>query len=86
MTSFQLTFTNAVSSLQLDAESGALTGSTVTLTAYDASNTVVATDTQNGDTVHTLSVSSGTNNIKYFTVSTNIDELSFSNVVWGCAT
>ena len=91
--SFQLGFTNAVGSVHVDAQDG-VTGiaTTITLTAFDASNSVVgsdqAVDPDNG--VNTLSVASSTNNIKYFTVQTNDPYafpwgVQFTNIVWGCA-
>lgn len=93
--SFQLSFTHPTGSVRLDAQDGdKLNITTITLTAYDASNTVVgtaqATDVFN--TVNTLSVTSPTNNIKYFTVQTNDaiffqfpNGVQFTNIVWHCA-
>ena len=93
--SFQLTFTNAVGSVQLDAEAGVYFAATnITLTAYDASNNVVDTDSladaagTPAAPVVTPSVSSTSNNIKYFTIATddpNTGGLGFSNIAWGCA-
>jgi len=91
--SFQLTFDHAVSSVQLDAESPTLDPRTVhlTLTAYDASNAVVDSDsvTQTGlGATFRLSVSSSNNNIKYFTIATDDPQsrgVTFNNIVWGCA-
>jgi hypothetical protein len=89
--SFQLTFTNAVGCLQLDAESNFFGATTnVTLTAYDASNAVVGTNSASqpggSQVVSTLSVSSTSNNIKYFTIATddpNQAGVGFSNIAWG---
>jgi hypothetical protein len=84
---FRLTFTSAVGSVQLDAEPGNAGGATVTLTAYDASDGVVGTDaaTVAGAFVH-LEVSSATDNIKYFTISTTTGfGTAFTNIVWDCA-
>lgn len=86
---FRLTFTNAVSSVQLDAQANIHTGHTQTLTAYNSSNTVVDTDAvtaAGGGSVTTLSVSSATNNIQHVTIqSTDTSGFAFSNIVWGCA-
>jgi hypothetical protein len=74
LSSFRLSFTNPVGSVQLDAQD-ALTGTatTITLTAYDASNSVVGSDQaiDPDNSVNTLSVTSATNNVKSFTVETN---------------
>jgi uncharacterized protein YggE len=61
----------------------------VTLTAYDASNNVVGTASAAGNlgALQTLSVPSGTNNIKSFTVETNdpfVGGVLFTNIVWAC--
>ena len=68
-TSFKLSFMNAVSSVQLDAEFGLFANVDVTLTAFDVSDSVVGSDSGNGISVTTLSVTAATNEIKYFTVS-----------------
>jgi hypothetical protein len=86
---FRLTFTEGVSSVQLDAQANTHDAETQTLTAYDSSNTVVDSDAVTAaDTgsVTSLSVSSATNNINYFTVeSTDSDGFGFTNIVWACA-
>jgi hypothetical protein len=91
--SFQLSFTNPVGSLHLDGQDG-VTGiaTTITLTAFDASNAVVGSDhaTDPDNSVNTLSVASATNNIKYFTVETNDPNafpfgVEFTNIAWSCA-
>jgi hypothetical protein len=73
---------------------GSLTGTatTITLTAFDASNSVVGSDhaTDPDNSVNTLSVGSATNNIKYFTVQTNDPNVfpfgvEFTNIAWSCA-
>jgi len=91
--SFQLSFTNPVGSLQLDAQDdvgGIVT--TITLTASDSSNSIVdsaqATDPDNSKVA--LSVHSSSNNIKHFTVATSDPQLfpfgiAFTNIVWHCA-
>jgi hypothetical protein len=93
--SFQLSFTNPTGSVQLDASDGdRLKPTTVTLTAYDASSAVVGTDqfSDPDNTVQTLSVTSSTNNIEYFTVTTDDavnfefpNGVEFTNIVWACA-
>ena len=88
----QLTFTNAVPSVQLDAGSNGWDHDThVTLTGHDASNAVVGTDSVTqpayAPSVH-LSVASASNNIKYFTIATDDPYqmgLLLDNIVWGCA-
>ena len=91
--SFQLTFTNAVSSVELDASSNVLyTTTNLTLTGYDASNNVVDSETLSNDqtggpAVDTLAVSSTSNNIAYFTIATDdplVDGVGFTNINWGC--
>jgi hypothetical protein len=94
--SFKLTFTKAVGSVQLDAQTDSFPGSfNVTLTGYNASNGVVGSDSDpqpGGSTgaVSTLSVTSTSNNIKYFTIATDDPGTScsggvgFSNVGWAC--
>jgi len=86
---FRLTFTNAVSSVQLDARANTnIAATTLTLKAYDSSNAIVDTDAATVTaTIVSLSVSSATgNNIKYFTMEVDhIDGYMFSNIVWGCA-
>jgi hypothetical protein len=93
LNSFQLSFTNPVGSLQLDAQDG-LTGTatTITLTAFDASNAVVGSDQaiDPDNSVNTLSVASSSDNITYFTVETNDPNVfpfgvEFTNIVWACA-
>ena len=93
LNSFQLSFTKPVGSLRLDAQD-AVTGipTTITLTANDASNAVVGSDhaIDPNNSVNTLSVTSATNNITHFTVSTNDPNqfpfgVQFTNIVWGCA-
>jgi hypothetical protein len=83
--SFQLSFTKAVSSVQLDAESLGFAVFTLTLTAYDSSDTVVDTDAKTQTGVASLSVTSAMNNIQYFTIGTTSTGLAFSNIVWDCA-
>ena len=90
--SFQLTFTDAVPSVQLDVGSNGWDHDThVTLTGYDASNAVVGTDSVTqpayAPSVH-LSVASASNNVKYFTIATDDPfqlGLLLDNIVWGCA-
>jgi hypothetical protein len=85
---FRLTFTNAVSSIQLDAQANFTIGQTVTLKAYDSSDGLVGSDTAptSASVAATLSVTSPSNNIKYFTVeASNNDGVGFTNIVWGCA-
>src|SRR5262249_53299089 len=91
--SFQLSFTNPVGSVQVDAQD-AVTGiaTTITLTAFDASSSVVGSDhaVDPDNSVNTLSVASATDNIKYFTVRTNDPYafpwgVQFTNIAWGCA-
>jgi hypothetical protein len=86
---FQLTFTKAVGSVQLDPQQDF--SEAVTLTAYDAANNQVGTDTNNDTSgPNTLTVTSTSNNIKYFTVSSGQpphqfgDGVGFTNIVWGC--
>ena len=90
-TPFRLTFTTAVNSVTLDAEPITVDLETITVTAYDASNTILGGNTvtlqqTSGPQKATLSVSSTSNNIKYFTIDTS-DRLGviFTNIVWGCA-
>jgi len=87
--SLRLSFTNAVGAVHLDAQGDTNLITHLTLTGYDASNAVVATDTATDSTnsVHALSISSATNNIKYFTVATddpNAFGVAFTNIVWTC--
>src|SRR5262245_2924065 len=91
--SFQLSFTNPVGSLQLDAQDdvgGIVT--VITLTASDNSNSVVdsaqAIDPDNSKVAP--SVHSSSNDIKHFTVATSDPQLfpfgiAFTNIVWHCA-
>ena len=85
---FRLTFTQAVSSVQLDADADLITGAPITVNAYDASNALVDTDsaTDPGGGFVSLSVTSTSNNIKYFTIETSDDNgVAFTNIVWACA-
>lgn len=93
LSSFRLSFTNPVGSVQVDAQD-ALTGmaTTITLTAYDASNSSLGSDQaiDPDNSVSTLAVGSSTNNIKSFTVATNDPNqfpfgVQFTNIVWACA-
>jgi hypothetical protein len=88
--SFQLTFTNAVGSLQLNAVSDTDNANNLTLTGYDAANTVVASQTvplpANSPAI-SLSISSTSNNIKYFTIATDDPAnlgVFFGDIVWTC--
>ena len=84
--SFRLTFTTAVSSVQLDAWPANVFSHTLTLNAYDSSDGLVGTDSETTSQLATLSVSSAPNNIKYFTINTtDPDGTVFTNLVWGCA-
>lgn len=81
---FRLSFSNPVGSVQLDVDRSS--SSTRTLKAYDASDAVVDTDAATTIGLVTLSVSSATNNIEYFTLEVDNDRgLGFTNIVWGCA-
>jgi len=87
--SFHLTFSVAVGSVSVVAQSAVLgQATTETLTAYDASNSVVgsnqASDPDNS--VNTLTVTSATNNIKSFTVATDasLGGPEFTDIVWTC--
>ncbi len=87
--SFTLTFTKPVGSVALDAQANndRATLPKQALTAYDVSNNVVGTDSAVGNDVNTLTVTSATNNIKYFTIATDDPSLlgiAFTNIVWGC--
>jgi len=85
---FHLTFTHAVNSVQLQAQSNFYVGTNVTLMAFDASNNPIGSDSQSSNfAAPTLTVGSATNNIKSFTIATDDpgDGLGFSNIVWGCA-
>jgi hypothetical protein len=87
-TPFRLTFNNAVKSVELDADPNSFADVTQTLTAYDASNNVVDTDSGHGTVagLNHLTVSSGVNNIKYFTIdTTTLDGVGFSNISWTCS-
>jgi hypothetical protein len=88
---FMLTFTNAVGSVQLDAESNFIGApTTLTLTGFDGANNPI--DVQSANQVaftevpSTLSVHSASNNIRYFTVGTSDSAggLYFSKITWGC--
>jgi hypothetical protein len=90
--SFKLTFTNAVNSVQLNAEAATFADTNLTLTGFNASNSVVDTQTAVGHaaTMTALSISDSTNGdrIKYFTIATddpNIYGVGFTDIVWGCA-
>jgi len=91
--SFQLSFANPTGFLQLEGQDNVdLDPSTITLTAYDASSTVIGMDqfVDSGPDVAALSVQSSSNNIKYFTVSTsdprpNPEGVFFTNIAWRCA-
>jgi hypothetical protein len=88
--SFQLTFTNAVGSVTVEAQSETFQPTTDTLTAFDASDNVVGTDSavDPENSTNTLTVTSASDNIKYFTIATDDDEafqgIGFSNIVWTC--
>jgi hypothetical protein len=88
--SFRLTFTNAVRSVRLDEEPNQMNGSTTdTLTAYDASDNILdsVTEPYSAGAVNTLSVSSTSNNIKYFTIATDQPfewGINFTNINWSC--
>jgi hypothetical protein len=89
-TPFRLTFNNAVSSVELDADPNDVNVVTQTLTAYDASDNVVGTDSDSGavrdQPINHLTVSSATTDIKYFTIdTTSTDGVAFSNIVWTCS-
>ncbi len=87
--SFQLTFTKAVGSVQLDAEPNNFVSShQLTLTGSDAANNVVDTDTVTaaaGIHLNALAVSDG-NTIKHFTIAADAGSqgIFFSNIVWTC--
>jgi hypothetical protein len=85
--SFQLTFTNAVGSVTLEAQSETFDPTTETLTAFDASDNVVDTDSAVDpfNSTNTLTVTSASDNIKYFTIATDGGSgVGFSNIVWTC--
>lgn len=90
VSSFQLTFTHAVGSVTLDAQPGTFNSVTDTLTAYDASNTAVGSDSASDSgrsSVNTLTVTSATNNINHFTIATDDPGqggIAFSNITWSC--
>jgi hypothetical protein len=88
VSSSQLSFTNAVGSVQLDAQPNDAFYD-ITLTAYDAADTPVGTETATpgGFGAATLSVTSATDNIDHFTVSTTDPfqfGVGFTNIVWAC--
>ena len=91
MNLFKLTFTNPVASVAVYAGPNMDRGNDpiTTLTAYDASNTAVDTDTAVSLYPNTLTATSATNNIKYFTIATDDFGaqlgIAFTNIVWGCA-
>jgi hypothetical protein len=86
--SAKLTFDNPVKNLSVEAMSDKTDIPTnLTLTGYDASNHVVASDSglDSGYNSVTLTISSSVANIKYFTIATddpNVAGLGFSNIVW----
>jgi hypothetical protein len=86
----RLTFTNPVRSVSLDAASSQVftdTSYNVTLTAYDASNGVVGTQTGDSFTgFASVSVTSASNNVKYVVVSSDstVGAESVDNIIWGC--
>ena len=87
--SFRLTFTEAVGSVMLEAQSNTFAFTTDTLTAYDASNNVVDTDSALDpfNSSNTLTATSTSDNIRYFTIATNDPQvlgIAFSNIVWSC--
>lgn len=84
---FRLSFSNPVSTVQLDAMSDVVATSTLTLKAYDASNVLVDSDsaTVPGATAASLSGTSASNNIAYFTVESNLGGFGTTNIVWNCA-
>jgi hypothetical protein len=60
----------------------------VTLKAYDSSDGLVGSDTgtTNAAVAATLSVTSPSNNIKYFTMEASTSNgVGFTNILWGCA-
>jgi hypothetical protein len=87
---FLLRFTNAVSSVQVDASSRP--GTALSLGGFDSSGVVVASDRETADAgsilglrLTTLSIKSATNSIKAVIIETNDEAgLAFSNLVWGC--
>lgn len=88
--SFQLSFTGPVGSVQLQAQSSSgWYETTETLTAYDASDNVIDTDSATSSfLVNTLTVSSTSNDIDHFTIATddaNEQGLAFTNLSWNCA-
>lgn len=87
--SAELTFDVAVGSVQLDTQANySLSATTETLTAYDASDSVIDTDSATSLLLkNTLTVTSTSNNIKSFTIATNHPEergLVFTNISWTC--
>ena len=80
--SFQLTFTNAVGSVTLDAHSNTFDPTTDTLTAFDASDNVVDTDSaaEPFNTANTFTVTSASDNIKYFTIATDDPDVRWHRV------
>ena len=83
---FQLSFSDPVGSVQLDAMSDVPATSTLTLTAYNASNALVdsGSATVPGFTAGSLSVTSASNNIAYFTVESTLGGFAMTNIVWNC--
>lgn len=84
---FRLSFSVPVGSVQLDAMSDVPNTSTLTLTAYDASNVVVdsGSATVPSQTAGSLSVTSASNNIAYYTVESTLGGFGMTNIVWNCA-
>jgi hypothetical protein len=88
---FKLTFTDAVASVQLDAESNFIGAQTaLNLTGFDAANNPIDAQSANQpaftEVPSILSVDSTSNSIKYFMVATSDSAggLYFSNITWGC--
>jgi hypothetical protein len=86
---FQLTFTNAVKTVTLDANLAHAGPQTITLTAYDDTNAVVdAADDTSADVnslSHLFVFSTTTDRIKYFKISsTDGGGFGFSNISWTC--
>ena len=89
--SFRLTFTEAVGSVTLEAQSANGLDPTIeTLTAFDASDNswppTARVDPFNSTNTLTVTSADG-DNIKYFTIATDDPDnggLGFSNIVWAC--
>jgi hypothetical protein len=91
---FKLSFTTAVNSVRVDMQGLYVDPNEpwrqMTLTGYDASGTVVATDSTGGTTAWiSLSVRSSTSNIAYFEMHYgnhyNPYGFRFTNIGWNCA-